>query len=123
MSTTEKKRITVTLTGRPPVRIDPQEWGTIASACTHDGAIEVQANHEWLLRVRQHDDGRTLVYGWERAGNGGVRAGYQPAYAGELLEATPTGAEIAAAIARVAGDCRCEELVGECVADLPAEDL
>lgn len=112
---------TVTLTGKPPVRVREDLWPVIASARRHDGQVECQANHLWHLTVRQHADGRTLVYGSEDRGNGGVYRGYEAAYAGEMLE---PGSDIASAIIRVGEDARCSKAMqDECVADLPAVDL
>jgi hypothetical protein len=120
VSTTAKTR-TITLTGRAPVRVREDLWPVIASARRHDGQVECQANHRWHLTVRRHADGRTIVYGSEAGGEGGVMRGYEPAFAGELLEA---GADIASTILRVAGDARCSRaMADECIADLPAEDL
>ena len=120
MSAAAKVR-TVTLTGRPPVRVSEDVWPVIASARRGDGKVECQDNHRWHLTVRQHADGRTIVYGSEDSGPGGVHQGYEPAYAGELLAA---GADIASAIIRVGTDARCSKAMqDECIADLPAEDL
>jgi hypothetical protein len=122
--TTESKAAkirTITLTCRPPVRVSEDVWPVIASARRHDGKVESQANHVWHLTVRQHEDGRTIVYGSEDRGNGGVYQGYEAAYAGELLDA---GADVASAIIRVGTDARCSKAMqDECIADLPAEDL
>jgi len=115
------KTRTVTLTGRPPVRVREDFWPIIARARRHDGKVECQANHLWDLTVRQHADGRTLVYGSEDSGNGGVYQGYEAAYAGEMLE---PGADIASAIIRVGEEARCSKsMQDECIADLPAVDL
>lgn len=129
--TTTTKTRTITLTGRPPVKVTDDTWPIIAegSHTDWDNQYEFQANRRWngWLMVRQHEDGRAIVYG---------RDDYDTQYqgedgycyrGGELLEA---GADIPAAITRVA-----EELVGrganrkmlevahECIANLPAEDL
>jgi hypothetical protein len=112
---------TITLTGRPPVRVSEDAWPIIASARRHDGKVECQANHLWHLTVRQHADGRTVVYGSNTAGQGGVYQGWEEARAGELLDA---GADVASAIIRVGTDARCSKAMqDECIADLPAEDL
>ena len=131
---------TITLTNRPPVRIAETAWPIIASARRHDGQVECQANHVWHLTVRQHADGRTIVYGSEDRGNGGMHQGYEAAYAGELLESSSAyedrcpgdhprawrkrTQDIVEAICRVGKDARCSEaMIRECLADLPAEDL
>jgi hypothetical protein len=112
---------TVTLTGKPPVRVREDLWPVIASARRHDGQVECQANHLWHLTVRQHEDGRTLVYGSETSGPGGAYRGYEEARAGELLDA---GADVASAIIRVGTDARCSQAMqDECIGDLPPVDL
>lgn len=117
-NTQQQKTRTITLSGRPPVRITEADWPVIARASEHDGGtVESQANRTWDLRVRQHADGRAIVYGvhwtcWQ--GESGSRGG-------EMLAA---GDDIAAAILRVAetidSDAR---LAQECIADLPAEEV
>ena len=111
--TNEKKTLTITLTARAPVTIVKDDWPIIARASDHDGQVESQADRTWRLAVRQHDDGRAVVYGvhdtnWqsERCRRGG-----------EMLAA---GEDIPAAIARVAATVGAEEIAAECVSDLPA---
>jgi hypothetical protein len=124
MTTTESSKPkvrTITLTDRPPVRVREDLWPVIASARRCDNEHECQANHLWHLTVRQHEDGRTLVYGSETAGNGGAFRGYEEARAGELLDA---GADVVSAIIRVGTDARCSKAMqDECIGDLPAVDL
>ncbi|HWP62824.1 MAG TPA: hypothetical protein VNO86_05080 [Candidatus Binatia bacterium] len=55
--------VEVVLFERPPVLIDRRKWPVIASARWHDGEVPSQANRRAVLMVRQHDDGRRLVYG------------------------------------------------------------
>lgn len=116
MSDNEKTR-TITLFDRRPVKIREAEWPVIARASDHDNQYEFQANRRWNLRVRQHADGRAIVYGtydtaFQHEAN---RAG------GELLEA---GEDVAATVARVAKRLGFADHIAEaCVADLPAEDL
>ena len=74
MTTTDKKR-TVTLTDRPPVKISEAAWPVIAKASNHDTHYEVQANNLWHITVREHDDGRRIVYGSKSAGPGGQPIG------------------------------------------------
>jgi hypothetical protein len=120
MTTTSKQR-TITLTDRAPVRISEDAWPRIAYASRHDGKVECQANHEWHLTVRQHADGRAIVYGSEVAGMGGVHQGYEEARAGELLDA---GADIVSAIRRVGERARCSDaMIDAVIADLPAVEL
>lgn len=117
--TTEKK-LTISMTRRPPISVAPSQWGTIADARWYAGAIECQASEDGYLRVRRHADGRAIVYGQRGIGPGGMPAGYRSRYGGEILAA---GADIAAAILRVAESCGLEMIAEECIADLPAEEM
>lgn len=117
----DKSRKTITLTDRAPITIDPAKWGVIARASGwHGGAIEMQANEEWALYVRQHDDGRAVVYGYRDRGNGGMPLSYRGTYGGELLAA---GDDIPAAIRRVGKRVGAMDIIDECIADLPPVDL
>jgi hypothetical protein len=125
MTTTEKKKkITVTMSERAPLKLDPELWPLIASADTHDGQVECQANREWAIKTREHEDGRRVVYGWVQRGNGGMPIGYRGASGGYLVEAgANAGEETIRAIRRVAGIIGDDQLGDECIADLPAEEL
>jgi len=65
--TEERKRIQIVLTARPPVRVYDDEWPVIATgeAEDYDGQYRQQATRTRaaVIRVRQHQDGRVLVYG------------------------------------------------------------
>jgi len=123
---------TITLTGRPPVRITEADWPQIAigSEYAHDGDLECQANRRtkiWI-RVRRHADGRSLIYGryehdsaWQSEPDAHERAG----------RLCPPSADIPATIAEVADLLVAQgappDMTGrvarECVADLPAETI
>jgi hypothetical protein len=142
--TTEKKTITITMSETAPVKVDPEQWPIIASAETHDGKVVYQANTEWVIEVREHADGRRLVYGSQSAGRGGQYAGYRGKDAGYLI-AVDTQVEghgspddmrrayaardkvreeqTIRAIRRVAGVIGDEDLGAECVGDLPAQEI
>lgn len=115
--TNENPKLTITLTGRRPVSIIKADWPVVASAKDWDNEHECQANRTYKLLVRQHQDGRALVYGiydtdftYENGRRGG-----------EMVEAD---ADIPAAIKRVGEYLEMSrDLIDECVADLPAEDL
>lgn len=122
--------LTITLTGRAPVKIKKEEWPVLASAEAdeHDGQVECQANRRWTRRltVRRHADGRAIVYGvydYTTQFQGEKDAG---ARGGELILAD---VDIIPVIQRVGawmveyGDEVFDQLVNECVADLPAETL
>ena len=125
MTTTEKK-LTITMSERRPITIVHAEWPVIATAFRHDGAIKLQANHEWIIRVREHVDGRRLVYGWLQAGNGGVVRGWSGAAGGFLVAPTgdkPDEDETVRSIRRVGGIIDDDKLADACIADMPAEDV
>ena len=112
--------LTITLTDRPPVRVDKDKWPIIASASDWDDQYEFQANRKWKLIVRQCErdgDDRCIVYGiydtaWQ---NENSRRG------GEIVSDL---SEVTAAVKRVAEYLGFEErLADDCIADLPAEDL
>ena len=54
---------TITLTDRPPVRIEDTEWPVIAQSKWFEGPYDFQANRSGWLKIRQHADGRVIVYG------------------------------------------------------------
>jgi hypothetical protein len=127
-----EKRIQITMSERRPLRIDSDKWPLIASVDWHDGAVECQANHKWTIRVREHvseggdSDGRRIVYGWVRAGNGGVPVGWRGVEGGFLIEANggkPDDSETIRAIrcvGEIIGDAK---MADECIADLPSEEV
>ena len=114
--TTKTTTRTITLTDRRPVKIKDADWDLIAESRWYDGQIESQANRSGWLKVRQHADGRAIVYG-------SLRSSWQNETClrgGELLA---KGADLAAAINRVAETCNATSCAAECIADLPAEEI
>jgi hypothetical protein len=134
-TTTTKKIRTITLTDRSPVKIVEDDWPVIAhgSYSEHDNQYEFQSNRKWKanVRVRQHADGRAIVYGTYEYTTAFQGERDVSAKAGVLLDAS---ADKVAAI-RAVGQTLAESVgerdfsphiagcVGECIADLPAEDL
>jgi hypothetical protein len=112
------------------VRIVEDEWPIIAegkaewwSASNATRAVEV------FVRVRQHADGRAIVYGrWKYETRWHGERG-RIERVGSLLE---SGADVVAAI-RSVGDDLCKQAGGDddlvamamwrCIADLPAEEI
>lgn len=122
---------TITLTNRPPVTIEEDNWPLIASAkdSDHDNQYECQANQKWkwFVGVRQHKDGRAIVYATYT--HTSQWAGSQDTYdrQGDYLDYKDVPIEhITSAIinvcARMEGE-RWDTLKDDCIADLPAEDL
>lgn len=122
MTTTEKKTITITMSEQSPLKLDPETWPIIASADRHDGAVACQANTEWYIRVREHADGRRVVYGGKTAGNGGQYASFRELRGGYLVAPGDEQATIRA-IRRIAGIIGDDQLGAECIGDLPAREL
>lgn len=137
---------TITLTGRPPVRINDDDWDVIAKAVEdwHDGQVRCQANRlsEWSIRVRQNEDGRAIVYATYNYTSNFQGAAARWHKAGVLVEAgtgsdgdpAPDTTAIIAAIQEVArtmadGEHHAEDgsiwgrLADECIADLAAVDI
>lgn len=127
------KTRTITLTGRPPVKISDVDWPLIAAAkddsytssdCgRYQQALAQGECDQYAMRVRQHADGRVLVYGVLDAAIAAWRApaGGESHRGGMLL---PAGADIAAAIQRVGKECGLpSRVIRDCIADLPAETL
>jgi len=130
------KTRTITLTDRRPVTIREGEWPVLASARDDSwtdytrpaplrarltskvcSAYEVDVYH---LVVRQHADGRALVYAVVDASP--AWTGTESYRGGEFLA---PGADVPAAIRRVgeAAHSIPESVIRECIADLPAEVL
>jgi len=126
---TKTKTRTITLTGRAPVKIIEDEWPRIAqgsgdSFVGHDYARKQQADaqgelDDYTITVRQHADGRAIVYGVLAAATAWTCS--ESRRGGQLLDA---GADIAAAIREVGEDCGLpDSVIRECIADLPAEEI
>jgi hypothetical protein len=135
---------TITLTNRRPVRINEDNWPCIAEGqwCDHDGQIRAQANREWNLWicVRQHADGRALVYGAYEYSTSFERERDFVARAGVMLPgllATPdricttivdVGKTLASRLSdakdnAAEGLCHVNAVVSGCIANMPPEIL
>lgn len=129
--TTEPKRRTITLTGRPPVRISEAAWPTIA----HGGCERADSPHSFQsnrttevgIRVRQHADGRAIVYGvyghetrWQHERSATYRAGMLLAPGSDLVAAIR---QVGAELQDRSVDDLCDAAVRACIADLPPVDL
>lgn len=133
-------KITIPLTSRRPVTIDEADWPVIAQADGDDfpgldPARHVQAStqgelNEYRIEVRQYThpvdgpDGRVIICGTYTEGWHSAHEGNN--YAGELITrplADPLGG-VEHAIARVGGTLGVPaQLIDDCIADLPAEQL
>lgn len=133
--TTTKKR-TITLTGRPPIKITDEQWPAIASARWNDcdNQYEFQANRKWnaWVKVRQHADGRTIVYGGYDYDTAIQHEANQQYRDGIFLDTPPVDSvAICDAIADVTATLGTRsqqndhfaDICAECIADLPAVEL
>jgi hypothetical protein len=122
--TTDK--IKITMSERRPLSIDKEAWPIIAKANWWNGEHKFQANYERWIRVREHADGRRVVYGAYTSGNGGVPVGFRGAEGGFLVPArdgVPDDDGTVRAIRRIGGIIDDDKLADECIANLPAEPV
>ena len=134
--------LTITLTDRAPVKIKKEDWPIIAEGDQNDDDSNQPGNspnREWkrTIKVRQHADGRALVYGvyeyetcFQGESGAAARRGVMLA-AGEdviasvrLVASHLSEAEEEAAISdEMKESQRWRAAAQECIADLPAEEL
>lgn len=134
-TTTTAKKIEITLSEKRPVKIVADEWPVIARADDHDGQVQCQANTEWYIKVREHADGRRIVYCGKVAGNGGQYASFRPTRGGFIVDSSdktrgpyaqgcePDDEATIRAIRRCAGIIDRDDLGDVCIGDLPAEEI
>jgi len=134
MKNTKKLVRTITLTDRAPVKIVDDEWSIIAGDSDHDGQVESQANHIWWIKVRQHADGRRIVYGRLGEGCGGAHIGWHGWAGGYLIRGIqdprastgvmmPDDDGTIDAIHQIAEGIEHPEMAARVIADLPAEAI
>lgn len=131
----KQTHLTITLTGRRPAKIALAEWPILAegSAKDWDNQYEFQANRrsDLKIKVRQHADGRAIVYGIYDHDTQFQSESGKTVRAGRLLDA---GADIPAAITVLADEMAerigddpfgldVHEVAHQCIADLPAEQI
>ena len=129
---------TVSLTNRPPVTISDDNWPLIATASDKDyeGQVECQSfrTSKWFIGVRQHEDGRAIVYATYSYSTAWQSERSLSAKRGVLLPIGTDDDAICSAIRDVCGDIagaeasgsdadRWTELSAECQANMPAEVL
>lgn len=135
------KQRTITLTGRPPVTVTEADWPELASDEDY-----WHNSHHWstadprerlTIAVRQHSDGRALVYSTYSYCSSHPRERDRVFRRGALLPEGSGMDAIVSAIQTVAGqmaealELECcstlvespESLAHGCIADLPAEEL
>jgi hypothetical protein len=137
-------KLTITLTGRAPVTVDKDAWPIIAEASDHlyDGQYDFQANCHTRAKliVRQHADGRAVVYGIYSSTSSFQGARNAEARRGWLLGGVDADTNIPKTIGVVAREMDearrnsgvedlfieaspFTRLAAECIADLPAEEI
>ena len=124
------KKIKIVLSERAPVMVAVKEWPVIAQADAFGDVsggparVQVQANQEWYIKVREHRDGRRIVYGTNTRGNGGMPHGWKESSGGFLLAGEKDmQAATVRAIRRVAGIINNDYLADETIAELPPEEI
>ena len=121
------ERIEIRMTGKRSVSILEKDWPVVAAAEGHsDGGSDPAQRQQalcrgeldtYLLKVRAHEDGRSVVYGTLVAG----WTESEDTHAGVLL---PPGGGIEVAIVEVGEEAGLPaRLVRECLADLPPDEL
>ncbi|HTQ47486.1 MAG TPA: hypothetical protein VMI75_32240 [Polyangiaceae bacterium] len=123
--TTTTDTIKIAMSERRPLSISKEAWPVIAQADWWNGEHKCQANYVRRIRVREHADGRRLVYGTYSSGAGGVPVGFRGAAGGFLVPAhdgAPDDDETIRAIRCVAGIIGDDAMGAQCIADMPAED-
>lgn len=118
----EKKTRTITLFDGP-VKIVEEDWPAIAYGEWFPGEHLMQAFDRDWLRVREHEDGRTIVYGFSGDGPNGGRPGREERRGGVLLTEA-SRQDLVEAIRRVASELELNESVARAtIADLPAIEI
>ncbi len=119
-------KVKIVLSESRPVTVDPDVWPLVVKVTWFSGQHECQANEEAYISVRQHADGRAIVYGYRDRGPGGMPVKYEGTRAGYRVDAKngqPDYNEIVRSIRRVAGVIDLDNLGAECVAELEPEAL
>jgi hypothetical protein len=115
-------KLTIAMSERRPVEIDTDEWPVIARSDWFNGQHDFQANYVRYIVVREHADGRRIVYGSHCAGRGGVPVGWRGSSGGFIVDATGEREDDTIhAIRRVSGIIGDTKMAAECISDLPAE--
>ena len=105
------RTIKIAMSAQRPLRLDPKDWPIIAQAEREEGRAEHVSG---TIRVRQHKDGRRVVYGWSEN-----EAGYLIPPKNDA----PDNDATAAAIVNVSNSLADPKLATDCLEDLPAQKL
>lgn len=127
-TTTTVTTIRIPMSEQRPIRIVKADWPSVAYGEDYSGEYDFQAFDGVYIRVRQHADGRTVVYGEAGDWKGGGRPERENRSAGFLLA---KGDDVVRAIRRVAGILADTACIGDmahaaarrCISDLPDEEV
>jgi len=117
---------TIALSESRPVAIEGDEWPFIVTVEWRPPTIGENFPPVVIFRVRQHADGRRLVYGVRKPNtDGSSDPAFRGFHAGYLVPAAPAGndEETIRAIRRVAGVLQLPFLASEVIAKLPVKEL
>jgi hypothetical protein len=121
----------ITLSDRPPVRIRDDEWPVIGEAFADSYKGNDYARHQqaaaqgeldtYTIKVRQHADGRCLVYAVLKGAT--AWTGTKPMKAGRLVAQAATQ-HLADIIREVGSEADIpDDVIQTCIGSLPAEEL
>lgn len=116
-------RLTIPMSDRGPVVIDPDDWKVIAHAEGHERGT-AGLTTRWIT-ARQHSDGRRVVYGGAHtvANFAPASAQTEPGSVAGYLLPSSSSPETERAIRRVAGSIDARNLIDEMIAALPPEEI
>jgi len=120
MSEQVKDSLTISMTDRPPVKVDKKIWTLVAQAKDWDGEYEFQSNRHWKVSVRQcqrNGDDRCIVYGSHESGWSGEESIRHGVIIDDIDDAPQTIKDI---VSKITG---ADTLAQRCIADLPAEEI
>jgi hypothetical protein len=118
------KRKKIVLSDRIPVTIDPKEWPAIVHVWDHDGTFLIDAHTIYSIVIRQHSDGRRIVYGSRKAGPGGQTPDFRPINWGKILQPTVYHTHYTLiCIGECAEAIHCPTLGQSAIQNMPAEEL
>lgn len=118
MSDVKNENLTISMSGRRPVKIKKSEWDILAEVRDWEGEHEFQAFRKWFIKVRVRQKGdKFIVYGgFDTAyqGQDDIRAGY-------IVE---DFTKLESFIEKVGDEINASDgLIRRAIADLPAEEI
>jgi hypothetical protein len=118
----QNPKLTITLTGRAPISITKTEWPILAIGKIFDGPKEDESKNIRCTTVREHEDGRVIVYSWWKSKETGI-----PWTRGGIITERPVSdEEIVQYIKDVTRNVLSEEhmdVAERCIANMPPEEV